>query len=115
MDGPLAGALDFERCCKSSWHKNKRTLYPTPLPPLPRCRWLFPAAGVAAAQLQLQVAATVGIFVVSGLALQQGEALAAVRSWGALLYGVVAILLITPMLSHLLLRWDILWLDLGKV
>ena len=52
----------------------------------------------------LQVLATVGIFVVSGLVLQQGEALAAARSPFALLYGVVTILLITPMLSHLLLR-----------
>lgn len=48
--------------------------------------------------------ATVGIFIISGLVLQQGEALAAIRSTTALVYGLAAILLITPLLSLAMLR-----------
>ena len=53
------------------------------------CSWTFPAAGVAAAQAQAHLAATVGIFVISGLLLQRGETLAAVRCTTALAYGAL--------------------------
>ncbi|GAB4824062.1 hypothetical protein N2152v2_011108 [Parachlorella kessleri] len=64
----------------------------------------YPPLGVAAAGLQLQVAATVGIFVISGLVLQSGEALTAIKSTLALVWGLAAILLITPLMSFAVLK-----------
>ena len=72
--------------------------------PPPACRWCFPAAGVAAANANAQVWATVAIFVISGLLLQRGETLAAVRSTAALAYGLTAILAITPLVAFGVLR-----------
>lgn len=67
-------------------------------------RWFFPALGVAAAGAELHLGATVGIFVVSGLLLQRGEMLTALRSTAALAYGLVAILAATPLLALAVLR-----------
>ena len=55
---------------------------------------------MAAAGASLQVVATICIFTISGLLLQRGEAAAAVRSVGALAYGLAAILLLTPLLGR---------------
>ena len=45
-----------------------------------------------------------GIFVLSGLALKRGKAASAVRSTGALAYGLAAVLLLTPLLAPLALQ-----------
>ncbi|KAL4447317.1 hypothetical protein ABPG77_007350 [Micractinium sp. CCAP 211/92] len=66
--------------------------------------WFFPALGVAAAGAELHLGATIGIFVVSGLLLQRGEMLTALRSTAALAYGLVAILAATPLLALAVLR-----------
>jgi sodium/bile acid cotransporter 7 len=66
--------------------------------------WCFPAAGVAAAAANGQVAATIGIFVISGLLLQRGETAAALRATSALLYGMLAILAVTPLAAFGVLR-----------
>lgn len=50
------------------------------------------------------VAATIGIFIISGLLLQRGESLAAVRSTTALAYGLTAILAVTPLAAFAMLR-----------
>lgn len=50
---------------------------------------------------------TVGIFVLSGLALKGGHVAQALTSWGAFAYGVAAILLFTPMLGGLVLKLGI--------
>lgn len=48
--------------------------------------------------------ATTGIFIISGLLLQKGESLAAVRSTAAVAYGLTAILAVTPLLAFAALR-----------
>lgn len=75
---------------------------PCPAPSLGS--WFFPTMGVAAANANLHHAATLGIFIISGLLLQRGEMLTAVRSTEALAYGLVAILAATPMLAFAVLR-----------
>ena len=81
------------------------TIHRPPHPtPTARCSWTFPSAGVAAAQAQAHLAATVGIFVISGLLLQRGETMAAVRCTTALAYGLAAILAVTPLLAFAVLR-----------
>eukprot|EP00887_Chlorella_sp_A99_P000096 scaffold16.g96.t1 len=52
----------------------------------------------------MQAVATVAIFAISGLLLQRGEALAALRSMPALAYGVAAILFVTPLTALGVLR-----------
>lgn len=61
------------------------------------CSWTFPKPGVVAASWKLQNFSTIGIFTISGLLLQRGEALAALRRPYAVAYGIIAILLLTPM------------------
>ena len=80
--------------------------HPHPRPPCcpPPRSWFFPAAGVAAAAADLHLGATVGIFIVSGLLLQRGEMLSALRSTAALAYGLTAILAVTPLLAFAVLR-----------
>eukprot|EP00208_Stichococcus_sp_RCC1054_P003830 CAMPEP_0206141098 /NCGR_PEP_ID=MMETSP1473-20131121/11778_1 /ASSEMBLY_ACC=CAM_ASM_001109 /TAXON_ID=1461547 /ORGANISM="Stichococcus sp, Strain RCC1054" /LENGTH=354 /DNA_ID=CAMNT_0053535511 /DNA_START=65 /DNA_END=1125 /DNA_ORIENTATION=+ len=59
----------------------------------------FPGPGVAAAGLDIQKFATIGIFIIQGLNLRRGEALRAASSWGAALYGLAAVLFITPLMA----------------
>jgi sodium/bile acid cotransporter 7 len=59
--------------------------------------WFFPGPGCVAAAANAQVAATVGIFLISGLLLQRGETAAALRATTALAYGLTAILLRLPL------------------
>lgn len=59
----------------------------------------MPKAGTAAAAAGAGPAATIGIFFISGLLLQKGESLAALRSTAAVAYGLITALLITPLLA----------------
>lgn len=66
-------------------------------PPTPPLRWLFPAMGAQAAANGLQKFSTIGIFIVSGILLQRGETMVALKSPVALLYGIAATLFLTPL------------------
>lgn len=71
----------------------------------PICRsWCLPAAGTAAAAAGAGPAATIGIFFISGLLLQRGESLAALRSTVAVAYGLTTVLLLTPLLALAIVR-----------
>lgn len=59
----------------------------------------MPKAGTAAAAAGAGPAATIGIFFISGLLLQKGESLAALRSTAAVAYGLITVLLVTPLLA----------------
>ena len=59
----------------------------------------WPAAGVAAARLDLATAVTFCLFVISGLQLRRDEMARALEAKGALLYGLLTVLLITPLLA----------------
>lgn len=72
--------------------------------PIPTRSWFFPGPGVVAAAADAGTAATIGIFIISGLLLQKGESLAAIRSTAAVTYGLTAILAITPLLAFAILR-----------
>lgn len=61
--------------------------------------YALPGPGVAAAGMDIQKFATIGIFIIQGLNLKRGEALKAANSWGSALYGLVAVLLLTPLLA----------------
>lgn len=61
--------------------------------------YALPGPGVAAAQMDIQRFATIGIFIIQGLNLKRGEAVKAASSWGSALYGVAAVLLFTPLLA----------------
>jgi sodium/bile acid cotransporter 7 len=52
----------------------------------------------------LQPASTIGIFIISGILLQKGELLAALKSVTAIAYGLTSILLLTPLAALLVLR-----------
>lgn len=67
-------------------------------------RFFFPAGGVSAANAGLQSYTTTGIFVISGLGLRRGETLQALSSWGSVAFGMLSILLITPLAAFLALR-----------
>ena len=67
-------------------------------------RVLAPGPGIWAANLNLQMVSTFGIFVLSGLSLRRSQAAQALKSWGAVLYGFAFILLITPLAGFLALR-----------
>lgn len=67
-------------------------------------RTLAPGPGAHAAKYGVLRIATTGIFFISGLGLKRGETQRALAAWGAVLYGMVAILLITPLLGILALR-----------
>ncbi|KIZ05282.1 hypothetical protein MNEG_2671 [Monoraphidium neglectum] len=65
----------------------------------------FPQAGVAVSQLpNLTAFVTTAMFVISGLQLRQGEALQALKARGAVAFGIISILLITPLISLAVLR-----------
>ena len=66
--------------------------------------WLFPGPGTYAAAHNFQTYSTIGIFTISGILLQQGEAFAALRSPLALIWGVVSILLLTPLAAFPVLQ-----------
>lgn len=66
--------------------------------------WLFPGPGTFAAAHNLQTYSTIGIFTISGILLQRGEALAALRSPLALVWGVASILFLTPLAAFPVLR-----------
>lgn len=61
------------------------------------CSWTFPKPGVIAASWKLQNVSTIGIFTISGLLMQRGEALAALRRPVAVAYGIIATLCLTPL------------------
>eukprot|EP00775_Hariotina_reticulata_P005264 gene5264-5499_t len=59
----------------------------------------FPQLGLAAAKLHIPIVTTFGIFVIQGLQLRRKEAAAALSATGAITYGLVSILLLTPLLG----------------
>ena len=61
------------------------------------CRFVAPAPGIKAADAGLQTLTTTGIFIISGLNLKRGEATQALSAWGSILYGLITILLVTPL------------------
>lgn len=66
---------------------------------------LAPELGVAAGRLPgLNAFVTTAMFVLSGLQLRQGEALRALRSGGAVAYGLASILLLTPLAALAVLK-----------
>lgn len=65
---------------------------------------MAPGPGVWAASVNLQMFATSGIFVLSGLGLRRQEAAEALSSWGAALFGLLSILAFSPLLGVLALR-----------
>lgn len=67
-------------------------------------RWLVPGPGAAAAALKLHNYSTIGIFVISGLLLQRGEALTALRSPLALAFGILSTLFLTPLAAFAILN-----------
>lgn len=68
---------------------------------------LFPEPGIAAAQAGASKFATIGIFLLSGIVLKGGHVTQALSAWGSYLYGVVAILLLTPLAGLLVLNLGI--------
>ena len=73
-------------------------------PPLSCCRFLAPGPGIKAANAGLQTFTTTGIFIISGLNLKRGETSQALSARGSILYGLVTILLITPLAGFVALR-----------
>ena len=67
-------------------------------------RFLYPGLGIKAADAGLQTFTTTGIFIISGLNLKRGEATQALSAWGSILYGLVTILLITPLAGFVAIR-----------
>lgn len=65
---------------------------------------IAPKPGIQAANAGLQTFTTTGIFIISGLNLKRGEAAQALSAWGSILYGLVTILLITPLAGFVALR-----------
>ncbi|GMH32732.1 hypothetical protein BSKO_00566 [Bryopsis sp. KO-2023] len=65
---------------------------------------VFPGPGVALAETNASKYCTAAIFFISGMLLEKGEAAKAVSSWGSVLYGLVSILVLTPLLAPLILR-----------
>lgn len=63
-----------------------------------------PQEGLRAYELGLSNLITIAIFVISGLQLKRGDALAAAKSTGCVTFGLVSILLLTPLLAYVLLR-----------
>ena len=61
--------------------------------------FFFPAPGLRAADLGVTSAATAGIFLISGLSLKREEATRALKSWKEVAFGLLSILLITPLLA----------------
>lgn len=64
----------------------------------------FPAAGAEVAKLDVSSFVTFCMFVISGVQLKQKQALEALKAKGALLYGLVSVLLVTPLMSLGVLR-----------
>ena len=61
--------------------------------------FFFPGPGLRAADLGVSSAATAGIFLISGLSLKREEAARALKSWREVAFGLLSILLITPLLA----------------
>ena len=57
-----------------------------------------------AAELGLQNLTTTGIFILSGLGLRRGATLKALTSWGSVAFGMLSILVITPLAAVVALR-----------
>eukprot|EP01025_Chloroclados_australasicus_P030149 TRINITY_DN3022_c0_g2_i1.p2 TRINITY_DN3022_c0_g2~~TRINITY_DN3022_c0_g2_i1.p2 ORF type:complete len:458 (-),score=31.59 TRINITY_DN3022_c0_g2_i1:256-1497(-) len=57
---------------------------------------LFPKPALVANEIGLMKYTTAGIFVISGLRLRRAEAMKAISSWGACLFGILSILVLTP-------------------
>ncbi|KAL4550462.1 hypothetical protein Ndes2526B_g08597 [Nannochloris sp. 'desiccata'] len=66
--------------------------------------WLCPGPGTFAAARNLQTFSTIGIFIISGILLQRGEAAAALRSPIAIAFGILSTLLITPLAAFGVMR-----------
>jgi solute carrier family 10 (sodium/bile acid cotransporter), member 7 len=66
--------------------------------------WVFPGPGTLAAARNLQTFSTIGIFIISGILLQRGEAVAALRSPVALAFGIISTLFITPLAAFGVMR-----------
>lgn len=75
--------------------------------------WFFPGPGVAVQASNLSQVATIGIFIVSGLLVDQGEAWAAIRSVAGLMYGLIAILLVSPILGIFILQSSFLMKEMA--
>ncbi|GAX73745.1 hypothetical protein CEUSTIGMA_g1197.t1 [Chlamydomonas eustigma] len=58
---------------------------------------VWPDAGAAASQCNLQSYGVIAIFIISGLQLKQGEALKALQAAGSVIYGLSSILLLGPL------------------
>jgi sodium/bile acid cotransporter 7 len=66
--------------------------------------WLCPGPGTLAAARNLQTFSTIGIFTISGILLQKGEAVAALRSPVAIAFGIISTLFITPLAAFGVMR-----------
>lgn len=61
--------------------------------------YLWPAPGLLMAKTPINVISIVGIFFISGLGLQTDEVKKAMRAYTAIIFGVLSIMLVTPLLS----------------
>eukprot|EP00210_Caulerpa_lentillifera_P009411 g8972.t1 len=66
--------------------------------------YLFPRPGVFLAKRNFASLSTTGVFIVSGLLLERGEAARAFNSRGALIVGLVLIIFITPLVAPLIMK-----------
>lgn len=61
--------------------------------------YFWPAPGLLLAKTPINVISIVGIFFISGLGLQTDEVKKAMRAYTAIIFGVLSIMLVTPLLS----------------
>ena len=67
-------------------------------------RLVAPGPGIWAAKKNLQMVSTFGIFVISGLGLKRSQAMQALKSWKAALFGFISILVLSPLAGFAALR-----------